>query len=103
MGLECSPDFAQEIVENIFCAINDAEVYINDIGVFLTEWEHHITLICTIPTKLQGNGFTANPLKCDWAVKETDWFGYWLTHTGLNPWKTKIDAVLKMETPKMLK
>jgi hypothetical protein len=34
MGLKCSADFVQETVENIFCNINDAEVYIHDIGAF---------------------------------------------------------------------
>jgi hypothetical protein len=65
MGLKCSPDFAQEIMENTFHDINDAEVYIDDIGAFSPNWEHHLKLLCTILTKLQENGFTVNLLKCD--------------------------------------
>ncbi len=71
MGLKCLPNFAQDTMENIFCNINDAEVYINNIGAFSPNWEHHLQLLHTILTKLQENGFTVNLLKYNWAVKET--------------------------------
>jgi len=73
MGLKCSPDFAQETMENIFRDVKDAEVYFDDIGAFSPSWEHHVELLRTILTKLQDNWFTVNPLTCDWAVQETDW------------------------------
>jgi hypothetical protein len=63
MGLKCSPDFAQDTMENISCNIEDVEVYIDDIGAFSNTWEHHMNLLCTILQKLQDNGFTVNPLK----------------------------------------
>jgi hypothetical protein len=103
MGLKCSPDFAQEVMENIFQDDEDAEVYIDNIGAFSHSWDDHIALLCTILTKLQDNGFPVNPLKYEWAVKETDWLGYWLAPMGLKPRKKKIETVQRMQPPTSLK
>ncbi len=75
MGLKCSLDIAQADMENVLSDIKDA----NDGGAFSDDWDHHVNLIATILRRLCQNGFTINPLKCEWAVKETDWLGYWLT------------------------
>ena len=42
-----------------------------------------------------------NPLKCDWAVQETDFLGFWITSKGVKPWIKRIEPILAMSTPKI--
>ncbi len=88
MRLKCSPDIAQAAMENVLSDIKDSDVYIDDVGAFSSNWDHHINLLATILWHLCENGFTINPLKCEWAIKKIDWLGYWLrmdNFPGRNP------------------
>ena len=103
MGISQAPDLCQEIMESILKDIPDVEVFLDDIGIFSQDYRSHMKTIATVLTRLQLNGFTVNPLKCEWAVQETDWLGYWLTPTGLRPWSKKIQAIQQLQPPTTIK
>ena len=48
MGLKCSPDFAQKVMENVLNNIEDCDIYIDNIGAFSKTWESHLDLLDTI-------------------------------------------------------
>ena len=83
MGLKCSPDIAQSVMENVLLGIDAADVYIDDVGAFSSSWQEHMTLLYTFLHHLCDNGFTVNPLKCKWAAQDMDWLGNWLTPRDL--------------------
>jgi hypothetical protein len=103
MGVKQSPDIAQQIMEEVLHDIAETDPYIDDIGVFNMSWTEHMNTLSVVLQRLQDNGFTVNPAKCEWAVQETDWLGYWLTPIGLKPWKKKIDAIIALQPPRSQK
>jgi hypothetical protein len=58
MGLKCSPEITQTAIENVLSDIEDADVYIYDVGAFSSNWEHHVNLLATILQQLCENDFS---------------------------------------------
>jgi hypothetical protein len=103
MGVNTAPDIAQEIMERLLGAIEELEIYLDDLAAFSDTWEEHLVVLDKILTILQDKGFAVNPAKCEWGIQETDFLGHWLTPTGVKPWRKKIDAVLRMQPPTNIK
>ena len=99
MGVSESPDISTEIMTQLFANIPDIECYMDDIGCFSNDWKSHIQLVTAVLSRLQEQGFT----KCEWAVKEIDSLGHWMTPTGIKPWHKKVYAILKKNPPTTIK
>jgi Reverse transcriptase (RNA-dependent DNA polymerase) len=88
MGLKTAPDEAQAVIEKVLGGL-DVDVYIDDIAIFNDTYDEHMELVSKALSRLESKGFKVNPLKCKWAVTETDFLGYWMTPTGIKPWRKK--------------
>ena len=77
MGIGQSPDIAQATMEKVLRDIcNDMKVYIDDIGIFSKDWDSHLEVLDKVCARLESKGFSVNPLKCEFGVKETDFLGH---------------------------
>ena len=103
MGVSESPDIATEKMHAVLDDIEGIEFYMDDIGVFNSTWPTHLSLLSTVLGRLGQVGFTINPLKCEWAVQETDFLGHWLAPKGIKPWRKKVDAILHLRPPTNVK
>ena len=93
MGLKISPDFAQAAIEEILQGL-DVVAYIDDVGIFSDgNYDEHLALVATVLVK-------TNPLKCEWAVQNTDFLGYDMTPTSCKPMQSKIEALLRISRPR---
>ena len=97
------PTFVTEMMHSVLDDIEGIKFYMDDIGVFSSTWPDHLSLLSTILGRLENVGFTINPLKCEWAVQETDFLGHWLTPSGVKPWRKKVDAILQLRPPTNVK
>ena len=103
MGTNQSPNTTQEEWERTLEGIENVEKYIDDIAIFSNDWNEHVRTLNNVFKRLQENGFSINPKKCEWAVQETDFLGYYLTPNGIKPWSKKVRAILDLQPPKNIK
>lgn len=99
MGVKISPDVAQYHITNMLQGI-DCSCYMDDVGIWTNgTFEEHLQVIDKVLSRFNEYNMKCNPLKCEWAVKETDFLGFWMTPTGVKPWKKRIEAILRMAAP----
>jgi hypothetical protein len=51
MGVKQSPNFAQEVKEDVFCDMEDTKVYSDDICIWAQSWQHHQTVVASLNTR----------------------------------------------------
>ena len=75
MGVSESPDISTEIMTQVLDGL-DVDFYMDDIAILRETWDKHIDLLQQVLQRLQDAGFTINPMKCKWAIEETDFLGH---------------------------
>lgn len=100
-GLKNAPSTFQRLMNTVLREhINKiCVVYLDDILIFSTSLEEHLSSIKKIFDKLRSAGLKIQIDKCDFLSKETEFLGHILTPQGLKPNPAKIEVIKNLRLP----
>ena len=74
-------------------------VYVDDIVVFSTTWEEHMTHVDAVLTALRDAGLTLNFKKCELGRDELLYLGFVISAAGIRPNPAKVAAIKAFAVP----
>ena len=76
MGVKISPDVAQAYMSEILHGL-DCAIYMDDVGIWtFGSFDEHLAVLDRVLERFHKYNLKCNPLKCSWAVKETNFLGW---------------------------
>ncbi|CAF4599420.1 unnamed protein product, partial [Didymodactylos carnosus] len=100
-GLSNAPATFQRLINNVLGALrwDIALVYLDDIIVYSTTFEHHVQHIDLVIGALNKANIKLNIEKCSMAKKELDYLGFRITPQGIKPTTFNVKKTIDFPTP----
>ncbi|CAJ0968777.1 unnamed protein product [Ranitomeya imitator] len=76
-----------------------ASAYLDDIVIFSTDWDTHLSQVQAVLESLRAAGLTANPKKCAIGLTEARYLGYVIGRAVIKPQVNKIEAIQNWPKP----
>ncbi|KAI5338425.1 hypothetical protein L3X38_017696 [Prunus dulcis] len=104
-GLEKARATYQRLVNSLFALLigNTMEVYVDDMLVKSRTADQHISNLSAMFTILKQYKMRLNPTKCAFWVASGKFLGFMISQRGIEANPKKIQAILDMKVPKMVK
>ena len=101
-GLKNAVGAFSSVISNILGSLkyNSCFVYLDDIVVFGKSWKEHNDRLDEVMKCVTEAGFTLNPKKCHFGVKEITYLGHRITEDGIFPGQEKVDKIKQIKAPK---
>jgi hypothetical protein len=105
MGLSISPDIYQEEISAIISDMeNVISCFVDTIALITNgSFGNHLNQLDEILQRLKENNLQVNGDKSSFCATEAKFLGFELTRQGVKPQGKKVEAVVKIATPKTVK
>ncbi|UYV74340.1 K02A2.6-like [Cordylochernes scorpioides] len=102
-GITSAPEIFQRKMTQLLGKIEGVVCFMDYIVVYGSSLEEHNERVRQVLKKIQEEGMTLNPEKCQFGVKTVKFLGHTLSSEGLFIDEEKLDAITKMEAPRSTK
>ena len=104
MGLCNSPDIFQEKMSELMFGLEFARAYLDDLLIVSKDdFESHLKHLEEVFTRLASAGLKVNATKSHFCCDELEYLGYLINRKGVRPTIKKVEAIMKIDTPKTRK
>ena len=101
-GLTQVPAYFQALVNQVLEGLNFAFRYLDDILVFSSSMEQHLTHVRTLFERLQTADLKLTKCKCSFLKAHVQYLSHYISREGLEPVPEKLEALVKMPPPEDL-
>lgn len=98
-GISSAPEVFHRAMEHIIEGIEGVRVYVDDIVLWGSTIEQHNKRLMDVLQRVQKYGLKLNKDKCQFGAKEITFLRDKLSEGGVEPDKSKVQAILKMPRP----
>ena len=99
-GLRNAPSTFQRLMDRVLHnVISFSKAYIDDIVVYSSFWEEHLSHLLYVLQAIQKAGLTLKPSKCEWAVASCSYLGFTVGNGSRRPDDCKVVAVKNFPIP----
>ena len=102
-GLTGAPATFQRCMNYLLMDVSHTMVYIDDIIVYSTTFEEHLTDLEKVLNVLKQNGLKLKPSKCEWVKAKVTFLGHVVSAEGMTPDPENIAKVKNFPVPKSIK
>ncbi|UYV80016.1 hypothetical protein LAZ67_18001431, partial [Cordylochernes scorpioides] len=95
-GITSAPEIFQRKMTQLLGNIEGVVCFMDDIVVYGSSLEEHNERVRQVLKKIQEEGMTLNPEKCQFGVKTVKFLGHTVSSEGLFIDEEKLDAITKM-------
>ena len=87
------------MMRKVLRGLSNTTSFVDDIWLYTDDWSKHLEAIDHLFQRLRDANLTAKPSKCGFGAQEIQCLGHRISSEGLQPDKSKVDAIGSAERP----